>query len=127
MAAVITRLKQRYTLGYQSSNTQGYYPALESAPPPQSFAMTGCATRIRRGLAPSEPISGIHVSVPVPKLPDLSTSHRGQNRRAELALRQPARKGLSRNGRVGYAEIALLCADADCGHEHVRGNSSGRN
>ena len=62
MAAVITRLKQRYTLGYQSSNTRrdrafraidvrlsertqdskhpdrifarhGYYPALESAPP----------------------------------------------------------------------------------------------
>jgi len=62
MAAVITRLKERYTLGYQSSNTQhdrafrtidvrlsdraqnskhsyrifarhGYYPALESAPP----------------------------------------------------------------------------------------------
>ena len=62
MAAVIARLKQRYTLGYQSSNTRrdrafraidvrlsdraqdskhpyrifarhGYYPALESAPP----------------------------------------------------------------------------------------------
>jgi len=64
MAAVIARLKQRYTLGYQSSNTRrdrtfraidvrlsdrvqdskhpyrifarhGYYPALESAPPSQ--------------------------------------------------------------------------------------------